>query len=235
MYLLFKSASQKDLGIIQRIGSWSYFTIGYLPDSHKEIVEYRHLNPRIISEDVAYAYMFIDAYKGDVSVRTETPQNDRLAVLTSEEDLGTKTKYYLTDEDKANATIIIQELMRLMLDEVYDKRMIQLNLGVSSLEYSSWEQQKLEAAADGGPLLQALATARGITEAEMVQKVNDAVTAYNAKVAELLAAKQAVETEIKNCADIADCHRLLHNRFEISMSAAQMADEGITSSATFNL
>lgn len=241
MYLLFKNVSQRDQGIVQTVGKWSNFTVGYLPETHKDIFDYRVLNPRVIPENVASGWMFVDAYKDYISVRTNTPQNEALQVLTSEEAEGTKVKYTLTADEKANAVAIMKEMMRLILDEVYDKRVLELNIGVSALEYSSWEQQRVEAedwTADNTaptPLLSSLASARGITLAEMVQKVLDAVSDYNTKVAVLLASKQGVEAEIKACASIADCHRLLHNRFEISMSAAQMADEAVTTSATFNL
>lgn len=241
MYLLFKNVSQRDQGIVETIGKWSNFTVGYLPDTHKDIFDYRVLNSRIISEKTARGYMFIDAYKDYISVRTNTPQNDTLQVLTSEEEDGTKVKYTLTEEDKESAISIMKEMMRLILDEVYDKRALELNLGVSDLEFGSWEQQRSEAVAwtaDNSaptPLLSSLSSARDITLSEMVEKVINAVEQYNARQTDLLSAKQAIEAEIKACSSIADCHRLLHNRYEISMSAAQMSDENVTSSATFNL
>jgi hypothetical protein len=69
----------------------------------------------------------------------------------------------------------------------------------------------------------------------MVQKVLDAVAAHNAQVEALLSAKQAVETEVKACTSIADCCRLMHNRFHVQMSLAQMEDEGVTTQSVFDI
>lgn len=241
MYLLFKSVSQRDMGIVQRVGSWMNYIIGYLPDTHKDIFDYRTLNAKVLDEPVAKAWMFIGAYRNYISVRVSTPQNESLQVVSSEEALGTKGKYNLTEDDKANTIALMKEVMRMILDEVYDKRMIELKANVSSLEFNSWEQQKTEAYAyqanntAATPMLSSLATARGITLDEMVSKVITAVESYNASIAELLARKQLIETEVKGCASIADCCRLMHNRFEVTVSAAQAADEGITEPAKFDI
>jgi len=241
MFLLFKSVDQKTLGPIQVLGTWYDYKFGFIPDTHKDIIEYRHLKPRILAEEVATKWVFIDGYRGYISVRPGTPQNLALRVISSEESGDDKVKYYLTEDDMANTTLLIKEILRYRLDEIYDKRMLALNLNVSDLEYSSWEQQKAEALAftsdntSATPLLSTLASARGITVDEMVSKVISAIDAYTGSLSTLLAAKQLLEAEIKACQNIADCHRLMHNKFEISMSAAQMAEEGIDYGAKFDI
>lgn len=241
MYLVFKSADQRSLGIVQQIGRWFDYAVGYLPDTHKDVVLYAHLNPVIVSEEVAWAWMFIQRYQDYISVRTGTPQNEKLQVLSSHEATGEKAQYMLTDADKANTVELMKIIMRMRLDEIYDKRMVQMNLGVSALELSTWPQQKLEAElyasgqTSGLTLLESLASARGITLDEMVSKVNSAVQNYNDQIGTMLASKQVVELEIKSCATIADCNRLMHNRFEIEMPAAQREDEGIAYSAKYDI
>lgn len=241
MYLLFKSVDERTLGPIQVVGTWYDYKFGYIPDTHKDIIPYQHLNPRILDEDVALAWPFISAYRDYINVRPGTPQNLQLNVVQSHEATGEKERYTLTDDDISNTVLLIKEIMRCRLDEIYDRRMVAANINVSLLESSSWEKQKEEALeydADNTvdtPLLSALANARSITVDEMVQKVLDAISAYNTSISDLLAAKQAVENDIKSCQSIADCHRLMHNRFEISMSAQQMEEEGITTSATFDV
>ena len=241
MFLLFKSVDQKTLGPIQVLGTWYDYKFGFIPDTHKDIIEYRHLNPRILPEAVASAWIFINGYRGYISVRPATPQNLVLNVVASEEATGEKGRYDLTEDDKANTVALIKEILRHRLDEIFDKRMYALSMNASSLETSSWEQQKTEAFAytadntAATPLLTSLANARGITIDEMVAKVNAAITAYNQSVSDLLTSKQAIETEVKECITIADCHRLMHNRFEISMSAAQMAEEGIDYGSKFDI
>jgi hypothetical protein len=230
------------MGPIERIGYWLDFCVGYIPDTHIDIIPYEHLKPRILeNKGVAKGWLFIDAHREYINVRDGTLQNEQLQVVASDEATGTKVKYYLTDEDKQSAMQFAKHVMRYRLDEVYDKRIIQQRMNVSDLEYDSWAQQKSEAEAyiadntASVPLLSQLATARGITVAEMAQKVVDAIAAYNVKIEELLSKKQAIETEIKACVSIADCARLLHHRFHVQMSKSQMDDEGITTQSTFDI
>ena len=243
MYLLFKSVNERILGPVEKIGYWMDFCVGYIPDTHIDIINYEHLAPlRILeSEGVAKAWMFMDGYRGYVSIRDGTVQNSNLQILSSEEATGSKAQYTLTDTDISNTVKFIQHIMRLRLDEIYDKRLLQQKMQVSSLEHDSWATQLTEAQSyqvDNSvsvPMLQALATARSITIDQIVTKVIEAHTAYNIKVQDLLSAKQIVETDIKNCTTISDCCLILHTRFEVQMSLQQAEDEGITSDPAFNV
>jgi hypothetical protein len=243
LYLLFKSVNERTLGPVEKIGYWMDFCVGYIPDTHVDIINYEHLAPlRILeNEGVAKAWMFMDGYRGYVSVRDGTVQNSNLQVLSSEEATGTKAQYTLTDTDISNTVKFIQHIMRLRLDEIYDKRLLQQKMQVSALEHDSWATQLQEAQAyqvDNSasvPMIQALATARGIKLSAMVTKVIEAHTAYDIKVQNLLSAKQIVETEIKNCTTISDCCLILHTRFEVQMSDAQAQDENVTSDPAFNV
>jgi len=125
------------------------FMVGFIPDSHVDIIPYEHLAPirTLENEGVANAWMFMDGYRGFISVRARTDQNDMLQVLSSEEELGVKTSYTLTDEDINNTVIFMKHIMRLRLDEVYDKRRVQQTMQVSTLEHDSWAEQLTEAKA----------------------------------------------------------------------------------------
>lgn len=241
MYILFKAVNDRQQGIVQTVGRILQFTVGQLPETHTDIADYIHLNPRVLPEEVALAWKFFGAYKNSISVRAGTLQNEQLQILGSAEATGEKEKYYFTEADKVNATAFMKEVMRMMLDEVYDKRFVQENLTSSSLESSTWVEQRKEAEAYNKdqsapiPMLTALANSRGITVQEMVEKVNAAVVAYNERIAQLLANKQAREQEIKMCQSIADCNRLLHNRFDLTMPVQQQQDEGITTGSKFDL
>ena len=243
MYLLFKSRDERTLGPVQKIGYWMDFMVGYVPDTHIDIIPYEHLAPlrTLENENVARGWMFMDGYRGYISVRDGTVQNQNLQVLSSEEATGEKAKYTLTEDDVNNTVIFMKHIMRLRLDEVYDKRIIQQKMQVSALEYDSWAEQLFEAKAydvdntASTPLLSSLASARGITLSEMVTKVIDANNTYNTQIQTLLAAKQTVETEIKACTTISECCLLMHNRFNIQMSLAQAEAEGITTDPQFNI
>lgn len=243
MYLLFRTVSDPQLGIIKRAGHWLDFVVGFLDDSVKDLVKIDHLNAVVIDDEaVALAWKFAGNYSGYVSVRANTLSNEQLDnIISSVEDPSLKVKYYLTDEDKANGVAFMKIGLRKFLDEVYDKRMKHINLGVTDLEQGTWVQQRTEAeayTADNNastPMLDSLAAARNITRAEMVQKVLAAVQVYNQAIAELLAAKQGVETEIKNCQTMADLNILMHQRFGYNMPASQQQDLDYQGGSVYNL
>lgn len=241
MYILYKTTSSDKLGIIQIIGRVLNYAIGYIPDTHADIADYNFLNPTVLDEGTAMGWKFFALARDYISVRPGTPQNDQLSVAESMEPTGEKVKYYLTDTDKANGAAFMKALMRQILDDVYEKRFTQLNLNVTTLEQGTWAQQRLEAESyqiDNSiatPMLSALAASRNITVAEMADKVIQAVNKYNQDVATLLANKQAVEKEIKECVTIKDCNRLMHNRFDCSMPLTQAQEEGVTTSSQFDL
>lgn len=240
MYLLFKNVSKREEGIVEILGKWYNMSIGYIPDTHKDIFDYRSLRPRILDEDVAKAWMYIGASREYISVRPNTPQGDSLGIVASEEGSDSKETYSLKTSDKTNTVLIMKEIMRLILDEVYDKRMSELHLDVSNLEFSSWPAQEAEARQyldDGteGTVITSLAEARDITVEEMANLIISAVNSYNTKMANLLADKQTVEGEIKACSTIADCNRLMHYRYDIHMPIYQMQEEGIEDPTALDL
>jgi hypothetical protein len=230
------------LGIIKRTGQWLDFVIGYLDDSVKDVVKIDHLNAVVIEDEaVALAWKFAGNYSGYVSVRANTLTNDQLNIISSVEDQSLKVKYYLTDEDKYNGTKFMKIGLRKFLDEVYDRRLRHVNLGVTDLEQNTWPQQRSEAEAynldnaASTPMLDALAAARNITKAEMVQKVLSAIQNYNQQISDLLATKQGIESEIKNCLSMADLNILMHQRFGYNMPAAQQQDLDYQGGSVYNL
>ena len=231
MYLLFRTVSDLQLGIVKRAGHYLDFVIGYLDPSVKEIVDISHLKATIIEDEkVALAWKFAGNYSGYLSVRANTLSNDQLDIVNSNEPEGTKVKYYLTDEDKTAAATFMKIVMRRILDDVYDKKLQNLSLGASNLETQTWQQQRAEAEAysqdsnSATPMLSSLAAARGISLEEMVTKVNTALTNYQGQLADLLAKKQSIEAEIKSCVDIKDCNVLMHRRFGYNMPVNQQRD-----------
>lgn len=217
------------------VGDFLDYRVGLLDDSLAEVIKLSNLYYRVLpSQTVAEAYKFAKVQTNYISVKAGgTTRDEQLQnIMSSLEPDQVKTKYYLTDEDDAAGSEFLNTYMRMVLDDVYDKRMANLNLGVSSLESSSWTQQRAEALAytTGGdtPLLSALATARGITVQQMVDKVNTAIATYNNSIATLLAGKQTVEQEIKQCTTILQSQALLYKRYGINMSEARKTAAGIT-------
>lgn len=242
MYLLFKSVNDPELGLVKRIGQYQDYVVGYLDDSIKDIAKFEHLNPVILSEEVALGWKFAANYSGYLSVRANTAANEQLNyIVSSAEPENQKVRYYLTEADKANGALFMKALLYKILDDVYDKRFSQINLAASKLEEMSWPEQRSEAEAYSvnptapTPLLNSLAQSRGITTQEMVNKVLNAISNYNSQVAELLAKKQLIETEIKSCNTIAELNILVHNRFGYNMPSKQQQDLQITTSSNYDL
>jgi len=243
MYILFKNVPDTELGLVRRSGSYLDYVVGYVDDTIKNIAKYEHLNPTIFEDDnVALAWKFTNNWRGDISVKRNTPANEQLNYIVSSNEADEyKVKYYLTDDDKSNAVKFTKIVLRKILDEHYDKQLKQSNAEVSSLEALSWTQQRSESNAyelDNTaevPMLTALATSRGITVAEMSQKVQAAIQSHSNKITELLARKQLIEQEIKSCISISDCIVLMHSRFGYTMPLPFQEQLGNTEPAKIDL
>jgi len=241
MHILFKMADQRSLGIIQIVGRYIEYCVGYIPDTHRDVVKLDHLSPTVLEESVANGWMFADGWRGHVSVKANTDQETNLSLSTSFEDGSYKTKYVLSDAEIVAGTEFLKAIMRKKVDEVYDGRFKALNLSVTELEASTWSQQREEAKGYrtdntvSVPTVTKLAESRGIPVEEMVTKIETAVAAYNDTVTTLLAKKQTAEIDIKCCINIIDCLVLLHNRFELTMPIPLQDQLGVVESAKFNI
>lgn len=239
MYLLFKAQHGSNMGIVQTIGRVLDYTVGFIPDTHTDLAKIEHLNATVLEEDVARGWLFFAAWRDHISVKAGTPQDKILGnICSSTENDSYKAQYVLTDDDNTAAVKFTKALLRMILDEVYDKRFEQNNNIVSTLEYTTWATQEKEARSYlddntvSTPMLDALATARGITTAEMAQRVVDKIDAYNADITERLASKNEIEQEIKACQTRQEIIALMHNRFGIN---GHPDIDGIDGDAIYNL
>ena len=235
MYILFEMVDQRTLGPIEIKGRWLEYCVGYIPDTHTEIMPWNHLNATVLENNIAESWMFTQGWSGQISVRAGTPQDEQLVVHESAEDLSVKVKYTLSDDQTTNCISFMKAVMRKKIDKIFDSRLQNTNLPPSKLEGESWAQQQTEAQAGGGPLLQALATARGISESEMVTLVLNAIDVHNQNIQNLFSAKQALEKEIKDCSTMIDCWLLLHNKFNIHAPLPLLQDQGVTNAPAYNL
>jgi len=232
--------------MIQRIGNYEAHNIAKIDDGIAEILPLTGLQHRVIpSEDVALCYKFAGMEGDYISVKkhadedTVDPHIQQICNSMEELQDGTdgrekveKIKYYFTDDDKANIVLFLQFFMRFVLDNYYEHRLKTNTLDVTQIEQLSWTQQRKEADAyttdnsASTPLLTKLAEARGISVADMVTKVNNAIDGYYGNMATLLAKKQKVETEIKACSTILDCHVLQCKRYGFWMTKERWIESG---------
>ena len=241
MYVLFKMKPENELGAIQIYGRWLGYCVGFIPETHKDIIPYLHLDPTILEEATAKAWLLTQGWKGHVSIRPGTLEDEQMQLHESTEATGEKEKYTLTADDNTNTMAFMKAVMRKITDEVYDHRLQALNVNVSELEFKSWDKQKKDyikytANNDANvPLLEALATARGIEKSAMAILIRDAINSYDDKVKTLLTSKQATEKLIKDCASLKECFVLLHNKFEYTMPVALATELSITDAAQFDV
>ena len=226
--------------MIQRIGNYEGHNIALIDDSIAEILPLTGLQHRVIpSEDVALCYKFAGMEGDYISVKkgsdghTTDPHIQQICNSMEHLQEGVeKIKYYFTDDDKVNIVKFLQFFMRFVLDCYYEHRLKTNTLDVTQIEQLSWDQQRKEAdayTADNSastPLLTKLAEARGISVADMVIKVNNAIDGYYDNMATLLAKKQKVETEIKACSTILDCHVLQCKRYGFWMTKERWLESG---------
>jgi hypothetical protein len=240
MYILFKTVDTKTMGLVKRYGQFVDYVVGFVDDSISEIIDYSILNATVIDEDTANGWMFATSYGPTISVRPNTSQSDQLQIINSTELSNEKVKYTLTDANISNAVKFLKAYMQKVLNDTYDKRFDKLSPG-NNLEVATWATQLLEAQqfiidpTSPTPSLNTLATARGLTVAELSQRIVAASDNYTQQTIALLANKQIVQDEIYACNTITDANVLLHSRFQINMPYKLQLELGITEGSTLNL
>ncbi len=223
-------------GYVIRLSSYMNYYIGRIPTEYNDNrVELKKMNAVVIPEDIAPGFKFADIYKDYLSIRTVSSIMDEFPQFANSGELETeKVRYYLTDEDRELSVKFNKFVMLKVIADRFSERMKNLMVEASDLEIATWEEQKREALlyqADSNastPLIDILATGRGITRGELVTKILNNVEAYKVKLANLLVEQQQLEARVKACLTIADCHRLRHEKFGMSVSWQQQQDENIS-------
>jgi hypothetical protein len=220
------------------------YEIAHIDEQLEPHVDLEALDATVITEAVAKSLPFLYVgWKGTIKIKPGSLA-DELGVedlVGSTEDGSGYTHHTITDTEIANTVELGKVILRKRLNEIYVEKFKKLNLQPDMLELATWDQQKTEAAAYAEdntapvPMLTALAAARSITVSEMATLVNNAVAAYNTSVAELLAARQTVEQTIKNMTEIGDFNVLLHTKFGVTMSQAQMEATGVSTPAAITV
>ena len=244
MYIIYKFLNASQRQHQTRIGAFMEYEIAHIDEQLEPHVDLEALDATVILEDVAKALPFLYVgWKGTIKIKPGSLA-DQLGVedlVDSTEDGSIYIHHTITDTEIANTIELGKVILRKRLNEIYIEKFKKLNLQPDMLELATWDQQKTEAAAyveDNAapvPMLTALAAARSITVSEMATLVNNAVAAYNTSVAELLAARQTVEQTIKNMTEIGDFNVLLHTKFGVTMSEAQMEATGVSTPAAITV
>ena len=142
-------------------------------------------------------------------------------------------KHVMSAEDEVKAIAFSKYYMNLIVKDIFTGRLTKLGLAGSPVEQASWDSQKDEATAYtldstvATPVLDVLASAKSITVAKLVDKINTNVTDYNVKLATLLGAQQKVLDTITACATNDDCIVVKEELFGVMMPTKLAAARGL--------
>jgi len=233
-HILFKVQGDAP-GYIQVVGMYLNYNYGRIADEYNDMrVELNKLGATIIPENVAKGFVFADIYKDYISIRTNSNIMDEIPQLAESSEVeAEKVKHFLSDDDKLAGVLFNKAVMKKVVGDRFSERYKELMVDASILEKDTWEEQKREAfgwMADQDyqtPIIDILCAGRNIDKTLFVQKIINNVTAYNVKLANLLLEQQLLEERIKACVNIADCHRLKHEKFGVALSKQQREDENI--------
>jgi hypothetical protein len=235
IYIVYRDTFQVD-GYVEILGNCLGYNIAKIQKVYIDNrINISKLNPLVIREELALSWNFIDSYDGKVSIKTNTNVADQLADRLSENqitDLSTKgkIKYPLSEKEIKLAVEFHKLILYKIIEDRFSEKYLQLCHYSSALERASWSAQLYEASrplSEPKPVLELLAKNANISLKEMVDKVNSKIQKYNLSVGTLLAEEQKLKAEVKRCETLAECHRLRHLKFGISMSAKQMEYENV--------
>lgn len=78
-----------------------------------------------------------------------------------------------------------------------DRRLAALRQGYPDSEVLSWDKQEAEARAGGGPLVYALAAARGLDEQELIRRILAKADAFAVLSGTIIGQRQALEDQVR--------------------------------------
>lgn len=99
--------------------------------------------------------------------------------------------------EPADAPAHSVESMLTLLRLECDRRLAALKAGYPDSEVLSWDKQEAEARAGGGPLVSALAAARGLDEQELIRRILAKAEAFAVLSGTIIGQRQALEDQVR--------------------------------------
>lgn len=244
IYIVYRDFLQAD-GYVTVLGNYLGYNVGKIDKAYVDNRIYiTKLNPLVIREELALAWKFADSYDGKLTIKPNTTVAAQMFGFLNESQINElenkgKVKYILSEKDLELGTEFHKLILYKIIEDRFSEKYLELCHYSSALEKASWSAQLYEASRPSNepkPVLELLAKNKNISLQEMVDKVNSKIQNYNLSVGELLSEEQKLKAEVKRCKNLADCHRLRHLKFGVSMSIKQMEGENIeTSPATLKI
>ena len=140
-----------------------------------------------------------------------------------------RTKVELPQERYDAAISFMKTAAKLIIEDEYDRKFLTLKAEESKLEQYLWDTQITEANNLEGetPLLNSIATAKGIAVSEVASSVLAGNKTFNDKVQALYDSMLALKQEFKSCATIRELNVLWQKYMGVPMPIFQMEELGL--------
>ena len=140
-----------------------------------------------------------------------------------------RTKVELPQERYDAAIGFMKVAAKLIIEDEYDRKFLTLKAEESKLEQYLWDAQITEANNLEGetPLLNSIATAKGIAVSEVASSVLAGNKTFNDKVKALYDSMLALKQEFKSCATIRELNVLWQKYMGVPMPIFQMEELGL--------
>lgn len=233
IHVLVKQQDASDKGWLESYTGYGAYGVFRIADEHQDMrLDLDSIHAETLTPAEAKSSIFADAYRGYIKIKTGDAITDDFPEIESDEDNPTSTRYDMTADDIAAGLSFNKILFKKYIrDRFNDKAKDIVSARYGNLEQQSFEQQKSEAAAwtadntASTPMLTTMATARGISVADLVGKINTKVAAYNSAVATLLAEQKVLEDEVDALTTIAEAHAWRHRKLGIAASHQQTQED----------
>ena len=140
-----------------------------------------------------------------------------------------RTKVELPQERYDAAIAFMKVAAKLIIEDEYDRKFLTLKAEESKLEQYLWDAQITEANNLEGetPLLNSIATAKGIAVSEVASSVLAGNKTFNDKVKALYDSMLVLKQEFKSCATIRELNVLWQKYMGVPMPIFQMEEMGL--------
>jgi len=182
-----------------------------------------------VSEDIGrWGVKHFGEVRAVVKVTSDDPLSEDDDYALEELDDG-RTKVEMPQERYDAAIAFMKVAAKLIIEDEYDRKFLTLKAEESKLEQYLWDTQITEANNLEGetPLLNSIATAKGITVSEVATAVLAGNKTFNEKVQTLYDAMLALKQEFKSCATIKELNVLWQKYMGVPMPYTQMVEEGL--------
>ena len=182
-----------------------------------------------VSEDIGrWGTKHFGEVRAVVKVTDDDPlsEDDEYALEQLEDG---RTKVELPQERYDAAIAFMKVAAKLIIEDEYDRKFLTLKAEESKLEQYLWDAQITEANNLEGetPLLNSIATAKGIAVSEVASSILAGNKTFNDKVKALYDSMLALKQEFKSCDTIKELNVLWQKYMGVPMPFSQMVEEGL--------